>query len=61
MKTGQCSSRSDARRSITKDHSISVGDQKIDDFAYEISRDDIPDDGLLIKKGKKNIKKIVRA
>jgi tyrosyl-tRNA synthetase len=61
VKSGQCQSRSDARRAITKDHSITVGDTKIDDFKYEIKKEDIPAEGLLVKKGKKNIKRIVRA
>ena len=61
VKSGQCSSRSDARRSITKDHSITVGDKKIDDFTWELKKDDTPAEGILVKKGKKNIKKIVRA
>ena len=59
VKTEQCGSRSDARRAITKDHSITVGESKIDDFKYEVKKTDIPAEGLLIKKGKKNIKKIV--
>ncbi len=61
VKTGQCGSRSEARRAITKDHSISIGDNKIDDIKYEIAKADIPEEGLLIKKGKKNFKKIVVA
>ncbi|MCI6637693.1 MAG: tyrosine--tRNA ligase [Bilifractor sp.] len=59
VKTEQCGSRSDARRAITKDHSITVGESKIDDFKYEVKKSDIPAEGLLIKKGKKNIKKVV--
>jgi tyrosyl-tRNA synthetase len=59
VKTAQCASRSEARRAVTKDHSISIGENKIDDFAYAIKKADIPAEGLLIKKGKKNFKKIV--
>jgi tyrosyl-tRNA synthetase len=59
VKTGQCASRSEARRAVTKDHSITVGETKIDDFNYTISKTDIPEEGLLVKKGKKNFKKIV--
>ena len=61
VKTGQAASRSEGRRAITKDHSISVGDSKIDDFTYEVKKQDIPEEGLLIKKGKKNIRKVVLA
>jgi tyrosyl-tRNA synthetase len=61
VKTGQVASRSEGRRAITKDHSISVEDSKIDDFTYEVKKQDIPEEGLLIKKGKKNIRKIVLA
>ena len=61
VKTGQAVSRSEGRRAITKDHSISVGDSKIDDFTYEVKKQDIPKEGLLIKKGKKNIRKVVLA
>ncbi|MDO4622598.1 MAG: tyrosine--tRNA ligase [Eubacteriales bacterium] len=59
VKTEQCKSRSEARRAIDKDHSISVGDDKIDDIKYEVKKADIPEEGLLIKKGKKNIKKVI--
>ena len=61
VKTWQAASRSEGRRAITKDHSISVGDSKIDDFTYEVKKQDIPKEGLLIKKGKKNIRKVVLA
>ena len=61
VKTGQAASRSEGRRAITKDHSISVGDSKIDDFTYEVKKQDVPKEGLLIKKGKKNIRKVVLA
>ena len=61
VKTGQAVSRSEGRRAITQDHSISVGDSKIDDFTYEVKKQDIPKEGLLIKKGKKNIRKVVLA
>jgi tyrosyl-tRNA synthetase len=61
VKTGQCASRSEARRAVTKDHSITVGETKIDDFNYTISKTDIPEEGLLVKKGKKKYYKLVKA
>lgn len=58
VRTGQAKSRSEARRAIDKDHSIQVGDQKVTDIKYAVRKTDIPEEGLLIRKGKKNFKKV---
>ncbi|MCI1304947.1 MAG: tyrosine--tRNA ligase [Lachnospiraceae bacterium] len=49
--------RSEGRRAIQQG-GVSVGGEKITDFKYEVEKDSIGSDGLLLKKGKKNFKKI---
>ena len=56
--TGQCASRSEARRAVEKDKSVSVNDEKILDIKTSYTKDDLAEDGLVIKKGKKNFKKV---
>ena len=56
--TGQCASRSEARRAVEKDKSVSVNDEKILDIKTSYTKDDLAGDGLVIKKGKKNFKKV---
>ncbi|MGI6117866.1 MAG: tyrosine--tRNA ligase [Bilifractor sp.] len=49
--------RSEGRRAVQQG-GVTLGGEKIPDFRYEIAKDDIPEDGILLKKGKKNFKKI---
>ena len=56
--TGQCQSRSEARRAIEKDNSVSVNDEKISDIKTSYTKDDLSGDGIVIKKGKKSFKKV---
>ena len=56
--TGQCASRSEARRAVEKDNSVSVNDVKVSDIKTLYTKDDLSGDGIVIKKGKKNFKKV---
>ena len=56
--TGQCASRSEARRAVEKDKSVSVNDEKINDIKTSYTKEDLSGDGIVIKKGKKNFKKV---
>ena len=56
--TGQCQSRSEARRAIEKDNSVSVNDEKISDIKTSYTKDDLSGDGIVIKKGQKSFKKV---
>ena len=56
--TGQCASRSEARRAVEKDKSVSVNDEKVTDIKTFYSKDDLAGDGIVIKKGKKSFKKV---
>lgn len=57
VKSGLASSRSDARRSVEQG-GVTVEGEKVNDVKKTFTKEDIGD-GLLIKKGKKNFKKIV--
>ena len=50
VKSGLCSSKSDARRSIEKDKSISAGDEKVTDIRKTFTKEELTD-GILLKKG----------
>ncbi len=58
VKSGLCSSKSDARRSIEKDKSISAGDEKVTDIRKTFTKEELTD-GILLKKGKKTFNKIL--
>lgn len=55
--TGQCTSRSDARRQVEAG-CVYVNDEKISDIKKAYTKDDLSGDGLVIKKGKKSFKKV---
>ncbi len=55
---GLTTSRSEARRAVQQG-GVSAGGEKVMDPAAEFSASDLSGDGLLIKKGKKNFKKVV--
>ncbi len=55
---GLCQSRGDARKQVQQG-AVLVGDQKIADIDYVLKPEDIPTDGLLIRKGKKSYCRLV--
>ena len=55
--TGQCSTRSDARRTV-EGNAVSVNDVKVTDIKTSYTKDDLSGEGIVIKKGKKNFKKV---
>ncbi len=55
---GLCKSNGDARRSL-KGNALSINDVKVKDDQYKVSKDDLVDGAILLKFGKKNIKRIV--
>ncbi len=57
VKAELVATRSEGRRAIQQG-GVMVGDDKVNDFKAVIRREEIPSDGLLVKKGKKNFKKI---
>ena len=57
VKAGLDVSRSAARRSVDKDHSVSVDGEKVTDFKLSFTKEDLKK-GILVRKGKKNYKKV---
>ena len=57
VKSGLSTSRSDARRNVT-DGGVSVDGEKITDIARAFTKDQLAE-GILIKRGKKNYKKLI--
>ena len=55
--SGLCPSRSDARRNVEQG-GVTVNDEKVTDIKTEYSKDDLAGDGILVKRGKKNFKKV---
>ena len=49
---GLCSSRSDARKMVQQG-AVLVAEEKITDIDYSLKADDIPAEGLLLRRGKK--------
>ena len=60
VKAGLAKSRSEARRAVEQG-GVSVNDEKVTDIRMSFAANEIPAEGLVIKKGKKNFKKIVVA
>ena len=58
---GLTSSNGDARRAIVNDGAISIDGEKVTDPKYTVTVADIPADGIVIKKGKKHFRKILKA
>ena len=56
--TGLVKSRSEARRAVEQG-GVTVGEAKVDDIKTAYGTEDIPQEGLVIRRGKKNYKKIV--
>ncbi|MCR5304532.1 MAG: tyrosine--tRNA ligase, partial [Lachnospiraceae bacterium] len=57
VKAGMCSSKSDARRMVTQG-GVSVDGEKIDDIYFKASGEKLKDEGIVVKKGKKAMKRI---
>ena len=57
VKSGLCVSRNEARRAVEQG-GVSVNDEKVSDSKALFSKDDIKKEDFLVKRGKKNFKKI---
>ena len=58
VKAGLCPSRSDARTNVQQG-GVTVNDEKVTDFKAVFAADVLSGDGLVVKKGKKNFKRVV--
>ena len=58
VRSGLCKSQSDARKQIEQ-NAVSVNDVKITDPAAVLSKDQLGEDGAMLKKGKKGFCRIV--
>jgi len=58
VKTNFITSKSEARRLIQQG-GLCLNDEKVTDFNYIVKSDDLVEDYVLIKKGKKNFLKII--
>ena len=58
VRSGLCKSQSDARKQIEQ-NAVSLGDTKITDPAAAIRAEDLGDNGILMKKGKKGFCRII--
>ncbi|MBQ8138171.1 MAG: tyrosine--tRNA ligase [Lachnospiraceae bacterium] len=58
VSSGLCPSRSDARRNVEQG-GVTVNDEKVTDIKTSYDKAAFAGDGLLVKRGKKNFKKIV--
>ncbi len=58
VSSGLCSSRGDARRNVEQG-GVTVNDEKVTDIKTEYEKSAFAGEGLLVKRGKKNFKKVV--
>ena len=58
VRSGLCKSQSDARKQIEQ-NAVSVGVQKITDPAAVVAAEDLGNDGILLKKGKKGFCRVI--
>ncbi len=58
VSTGLCKSQTDARNQI-KAGAVTLGDDKVTDFAAAVTADMIGADGLMLKKGKKGFRRLI--
>ena len=56
-KAGLVTSRSEGRRAIEQG-GVSVDGEKITDIRYNVKKEDITEEGLIVKRGKKKFMKI---
>gem|GEM_PF-972587 len=59
VESGLAASNSEARNAV-KSGAISINEVKIDDFNHDIANDFLSNGALLIQKGKKNLKLILK-
>ena len=57
VKTGLCTTKSDARRNIQQG-GVTVNDEKVTDIGKSFSTDELKS-GIILKRGKKNFNKVV--
>jgi len=57
QKTGQAGTRSEGRRAIEQG-GVSIDGTKVSDVKAVVAKADIPEDGIILKKGKKSFKKV---
>ncbi len=58
VKTGLCSSKGDARRNVQQG-GVEAGGEKVTDIARTFTAAELSGDGLVVKRGKKNFRKVV--
>ena len=58
VKTGLVPTRSEGRRAIEQG-GVSVDGEKITDIKYTVAKENIPENGLVLKRGKKKFHKIL--
>ena len=57
VKTGLCTTKSDARRNIQQG-GVTVDDEKVTDIARTYTEDELKN-GIIIRRGKKNFNKVI--
>lgn len=60
VKSGLVTSRSEGRRAIEQG-GVTLDGEKVTDIKAVVAKDSIPEDGIVLKRGKKNFRKIVIA
>ena len=58
VNAGLCPSRSDARTNVQQG-GVTVNDEKVTDFRQTFTKDQLSGDGLIVKRGKKNFRRVV--
>ena len=58
LRSGLCKSQSDARKQIEQ-NAVSVGNEKVKDIAAVLKADEIGEEGILIRKGKKGFCRVI--
>ena len=59
VKSGLVASRSEGRRAIEQG-GVAVDGEKVTDIYATVAADAIPEDGIVLKRGKKNFRKILK-
>ncbi len=57
VKSGLCSSRSDARRTVEQG-GVTVDGEPVNDIKTSYSKEQLKDDGIVVKRGKKNFRRV---
>ena len=58
VKSGLVATRSEGRRAIEQG-GVSVDGEKVTDVKATVAKDSIPQEGIIVKRGKKNFRKVV--